>query len=46
LPPGKIRSGAQSGALYISSREIDPAFHGSGTRAYQAARAAQDQGVD
>ena len=47
LPPGKIRSGAQSGALYAyPSGEIGPPFHGSGTRAYQATRAAQDQGVD
>ena len=47
LPPGKIRSGAQSGALYAyPSGEIDPTFHGSGTRAYQATRAAEDQGAD
>jgi len=29
-----------------SSGEVGPSFHGSGTRAYQAPRAAQDQGVD
>lgn len=47
LPPGKIRSGAQSGALYaIPSGEIGPSSHGSGARAYQPTRAAQDQGVD
>ena len=43
LPPGKIRSGAQSGALYAFPREKSiRRFIGSGTRAYQAACSAQD----
>ena len=39
-------SGEPGGAVRDPSGEIGPAFHGSGTRAYQTARAAQDQGVD
>ena len=47
LPPDKIRSGMQPGALYAyPSREINPPFHGSGARAYQAARTTADQGAD
>ncbi len=47
LPPSKIRSGAQSGALYAIPREKSiRKVHGSGARAYQPTRTAQDQGVD
>ena len=47
LPPGKIRSGVQPGALYAyPAGEIDPTLHGSGTCAHQATRAAQDHGAD
>ena len=34
------------GAIRHPSGEIGPSFHGSGTRAYQATRAAEDQGAD
>src|ERR1039457_4635850 len=34
------------GVICVSPGEIDPTLHGSGARAYHAARAAQDQGAD
>ena len=47
LSADRIRSTARSrGALCVSPREVDSPLHGSGTRAHQAAGAAQDQGTD
>ena len=34
------------GVICVSPGEIDPALHGSGTRAHQATRTAQDHGAD
>ena len=46
LPTRSSAACQLGGAVRVPSREIDPPFHGSGARAYQATRTAEDQRAD